>query len=139
MFKSCSHRVRDLRWWGSLTMVPTGNTAKRLSSLNHTTKTIRQFNSPIIQTSENWPLSPSFVPPLRTWVHSCINYKFLDTNSGRTQSAIIQQFKIRSDNILFYCVLKTSQRDANIVSLFSDVSPTEFSWAKIKSLFFIQY
>ena len=30
----------DSRWWGSLTMVPTGNTAKHLSSLNHTTKTI---------------------------------------------------------------------------------------------------
>ena len=28
----CSWRVRDSRWWGSLTMVPAGNKAKRLSS-----------------------------------------------------------------------------------------------------------
>ena len=28
------------RWWGSLAMVPAGNKAKRLSSVNHTTKTI---------------------------------------------------------------------------------------------------
>ena len=39
-FKSCSRRVEDLRWWGSLTMVPAGNKAKRLSSVNHTIKTI---------------------------------------------------------------------------------------------------
>ena len=39
-FKSCSRRVRDSRWWGSLTMVPAGNKTKRLSSVNHTTKTI---------------------------------------------------------------------------------------------------
>ena len=32
--------VGDLRWWGSLTMVPAGNKAKRLSSVNHTAKTI---------------------------------------------------------------------------------------------------
>ena len=40
-FKSCSRRVRDSRWWGSLTMFPVGNKAKRLSSVNHTTKTIQ--------------------------------------------------------------------------------------------------
>ena len=39
-FKSRSRRVGDSRWWGSLTMVPAGNKAKRLSSVNHTTKTI---------------------------------------------------------------------------------------------------
>ena len=39
-FKSCSRRVGDSRWWGSLTMVPAGNKAKRLSSVNHTTITI---------------------------------------------------------------------------------------------------
>ena len=39
-FKSCSRRVGDSRWWGSLTMVLTGNKAKSLSSVNHTTKTI---------------------------------------------------------------------------------------------------
>ena len=45
VFKPCSRRVRDSRWWGSLTMVPTGNKAKRFSSVNHTTKTIHQFTS----------------------------------------------------------------------------------------------
>ena len=39
-FKSCSRCVRDSWWWGSLTMVPAGNNAKRLSSVKHTTKTI---------------------------------------------------------------------------------------------------
>ena len=39
-FKSCSWRVGDARWWGSRTMVPAGNKAKSLSSVNHTTKTI---------------------------------------------------------------------------------------------------
>ena len=42
-FKTCSRRVGDSRWWGSLTMVPAGNKAKRLSSVSHTTKTIHQF------------------------------------------------------------------------------------------------
>ena len=39
-FKSCSRRVGDSRWWESLTMVPAGNKAKRLLSVNHTAKTI---------------------------------------------------------------------------------------------------
>ena len=39
-FKLCLGRVKDLRWWESLTMVPTGSKAKRLSWVNHTTKTI---------------------------------------------------------------------------------------------------
>ena len=39
-FKSCSPRVGDSRWWGSLTMVPAGNKAKWDWSVNHTTKTI---------------------------------------------------------------------------------------------------
>ena len=43
-FKSCSRHVGDSRWWGSLTMVPTGNKAKCLSSVNHTTKTIHQHH-----------------------------------------------------------------------------------------------
>ena len=38
-FKPCSRRVGDSRWWRSLTMVLAGNKAKRLSSVNHTTKT----------------------------------------------------------------------------------------------------
>ena len=43
-FKSCSRRVGDSRWWGSLTMVPARNKAKRLSSVNHTTKTIHHHH-----------------------------------------------------------------------------------------------
>ena len=39
-FKSCTRRVGDSRWWGSLTMFPAGNKGKCLSSVNHTTKTI---------------------------------------------------------------------------------------------------
>ena len=39
-FKFCSRRVGNLRWWGSLSMVPAGNKATRLSSVNNTTKTI---------------------------------------------------------------------------------------------------
>ena len=38
MFKSCLWHVRDLRWWGSLTMIPAGNRAKCFSSVNYTTK-----------------------------------------------------------------------------------------------------
>ena len=37
-FKSCWRRVRDSRWWGYLAVVPATNKAKRLSSVNHTTK-----------------------------------------------------------------------------------------------------
>ena len=43
-FKSCSRRVGDSRWWGSLTVVQTGNKIKRLSSVNHTTKTNYHHN-----------------------------------------------------------------------------------------------
>ena len=43
-FISCSWRVGDSQWWGSLTMVPAGNKAKRLSSVNHTTKTIHHHH-----------------------------------------------------------------------------------------------
>ena len=38
--KTCSRCVEDSRWWGSLTIVPAGNKAKRLSPVNHTKKTI---------------------------------------------------------------------------------------------------
>ena len=37
-FKSCARRVRDSRWWGSLTMVPARNKAEPLSLVSHTTK-----------------------------------------------------------------------------------------------------
>ena len=33
-FKSCLWRVGDSRWWGSLTVVPVGSKAKRLSSVH---------------------------------------------------------------------------------------------------------
>ena len=42
--KSCSRHVGDSRWWGSMTMVPAGNKAKHLSSVNHTTKTIHHHH-----------------------------------------------------------------------------------------------
>ena len=43
-FKSCLQRVGDSRWWVSLTMVPAGNKTKRLSPVNHTTKTIHHHH-----------------------------------------------------------------------------------------------
>ena len=43
-FKSWSRRVGVSRWWGSLTMVPAGNKAKRFSSVNHTKKTIHHHH-----------------------------------------------------------------------------------------------
>ena len=43
-FKSCSRRVGYLRWWGSLTMVPAGSKAKRLSLVNHITKPIHHHH-----------------------------------------------------------------------------------------------
>ena len=62
-FKSCSRRrVGDLRWWGSLTIVPAGNKTKRLSSVNHTTKTIHhniiQFIIIIIIIIISGPVNP---------------------------------------------------------------------------------
>ena len=39
-FKPCSQHVGDSRWWGSPTVAAAENKAKRLSSVNHTTKTI---------------------------------------------------------------------------------------------------
>ena len=43
-FKSCSWCVGDSRWWRSLTMVLTGNKAKYLLSVNHTTKAIHHHH-----------------------------------------------------------------------------------------------
>ena len=43
-FKSCLGCVRDSRWWGSLRMVIAGYKAKRLSLVNHTTKTIHHHH-----------------------------------------------------------------------------------------------
>ena len=47
-FKPCLRCVRDSRWWVSLTMVPAGNKTKRLSSVNHTTKTIHHHHHLIL-------------------------------------------------------------------------------------------
>ena len=68
MLKPCSRRVRDSRWWGSLTMVPTGNKAERHSSVNHTTKTIHQFNSSRIN---NWTIF------YLTWFDLILSFYFL--------------------------------------------------------------
>ena len=54
--KSCLRRFQDLRWWGSLTMVLTGNKAKRLFFVNHTIKTIN-YHPWILFT---FPLNPYF-------------------------------------------------------------------------------
>ena len=51
--KSCLRRAGDSQWWGSLTMVPTGNRAKRLSSVNHTTKTIHHHHCQFFIPLEN--------------------------------------------------------------------------------------
>ena len=57
-FKSCSRRIRDSRWWGSLTVVLAGNKTKRLSSVSHTTKAIHyQF---IITLREKCPNTEFF-------------------------------------------------------------------------------
>ena len=42
--KSCSRRVGDWWWWGSLAMVPAWNKAKCLLPANHTTKIIHHLN-----------------------------------------------------------------------------------------------
>ena len=38
--------IRDARWWGSLTMALAKNKAKRLLSVNHTTKSIHHILNP---------------------------------------------------------------------------------------------
>ena len=43
-FKSCSRCIRDSQWWESLTMIPAENKVKRLSSVNHTKKTIHHHH-----------------------------------------------------------------------------------------------
>ena len=56
-FKCYFWRVRDLKWWGSLTMVLAGNKAKHLSPVNHTTKTTHHQQpifSTIMQTELTW-------------------------------------------------------------------------------------
>ena len=53
-FISCSWCVRDSRWWGSLRMVPAKNKRKRLSSINHSTKTTHHlYQKTRIYTAQN--------------------------------------------------------------------------------------
>ena len=47
-FKSNLRRVRDSQWWECLTMIAAGNKAKRLSLVNHTTKTIHQYTQKLL-------------------------------------------------------------------------------------------
>ena len=42
---SCSQRVGDSQWWGSLTMIPAGNKAKRFPPVNRTTKAIHHHHN----------------------------------------------------------------------------------------------
>ena len=53
-FKSCSRRVGDWRWWGSLTMAPAGNKTKCFLSVNHTTKPIHHHD--ILMFGSGWCL-----------------------------------------------------------------------------------
>ena len=50
---SCSPSVGDSRWRGPLTMVPAGNKAKRLSSVNHTMTTIHHHHHHTVQIFTN--------------------------------------------------------------------------------------
>ena len=59
-FKSCSRRVGDSRWWGSLALVPAANKAKRLSSVNHTTNTIHHHHHHIITDDLGVSKKPDF-------------------------------------------------------------------------------
>ena len=56
-FISCSWHAGDSRWWGSLTMTLAGNKAKRLSSINHTTKTIHHHHCQAQHVSDTLQLS----------------------------------------------------------------------------------
>ena len=67
-FKSCSRHVRDSRWWGSLTMVPAGNKAKRLLSVNHTTKTIHHHHHHV------WPIASFPLIHTDSFDTSCLFY-----------------------------------------------------------------
>ena len=60
-FKPCSWRVRDSRWWRSLTMIPAGNKAKRLSSVNHTTKTIHHHDHHHLHRVHKFSLLPTLI------------------------------------------------------------------------------
>ena len=43
-FESCSWHVKVLQWWKPLTLVPAGKKAYRLSSVNHSHKTIHHHH-----------------------------------------------------------------------------------------------
>ena len=64
--QTLSQCVRDLRWWGSLTIVPAGNKTRPLSSVNHTAKAIHHLHHQL-STAPN---------PLRLyWFDSCRRLK----------------------------------------------------------------
>ena len=96
-FKPCSRCVRDLQWWGSLTVVLPGNKAKRLSSVSHTTK---QF---IITTSQFFFKLSSFFSVMRD---NCET--LFDLDSGTHWSAKFQTFDCSreiSPNLYFHRLL----------------------------------
>ena len=82
-FKSCSRRVRDLRWCGSLTMVPARNKAKHLSSVSHTTETIYHHHHHLKITkiglvpTVKYLSGPFFVDFCCREVISCLFYNWL--------------------------------------------------------------
>ena len=88
-FISCYRLVRDFWWWEYMTMIPIGNKAKCLSSVNHTTKTIHhhhrhhhchthlrepltmELSFPIqLYLSENWILI-SYYTSMRSFIKMC--------------------------------------------------------------------
>ena len=93
-FKSCSQCVRDLLWWGSLTMVPAGNKTQCLLLVNHTTKTIRHHHKIITLTNLFQHLLSAEI--LSEW-----KIEFILTYLVRT-------FQISARNITAKCLLTLS-------------------------------
>ena len=83
-FKSYLWRVRDSRWWESLTVVPTRNKAKRLSSVNQTTRTIHHHQS---------------------FQFSTITWKSYDTKSITQLCSIKRSFKHHKSYFKFILIL----------------------------------
>ena len=55
------------RWWGSLTMVPAGNKAKHLSSVNHTTKKFHHHHHHHHHHQIHFPFSRVFFEEICVW------------------------------------------------------------------------
>ena len=79
-FKPCLWSIRDLRWWGSLTMVPAGNKVKCLSLFNHTTKTIHHHSLSSSFVKDMWPhnynMRPNSLTPIKepSQKKTCLNW-----------------------------------------------------------------